>query len=124
MEKSKVIKKVRELIHDKGLFGDALTIRRAEYAVIMQTFGITWDEVKHPSDSFSWFLEMQRSETDLRQELDSMLKTLNLAKTKGLRWDEKDTKLMIKGFLKGVEFFNQNLSREFSFIAHRNYDVA
>lgn len=119
MEKSKLIKKIRELAKLSHMSADKTTINQSEIAVLMKTFGISWNEVKHPSNSFTLYYEMEQTETDLRQEFESMLKTLKLAKEKGLQSDERNMKLMLKGFITGVRFFNQELSYKFSLFADK-----
>jgi hypothetical protein len=119
MEKSKVLKKVRELVYDKGFFGDSLTISRAEYGVIMNTFGISWNELKQPSDTFSLYYELKQSEGDLRGEFEKYIENIKLCKEKSLPRYQREYKLMLKGFIKGVRFFNQTLSDEFSLMADK-----
>ncbi len=119
MEKSKVLKKVRGLAQAHHMFPDRIAVNQAEIAVIMQTFGMSWDELKKPSNTFSLHYKMVQTESDLMKELEGKLKTLKLAKEKGLQYIERDMKLMIKGFIDGVRFFNKELSDEFALIADK-----
>ncbi|WP_336769681.1 hypothetical protein [Bacillus bombysepticus] len=117
MEKTRLINKLRKLTQENPIYSDMITVNRSEYAILMQTFGISWDELKQPSDTSSSHYKMVLSENDLRQLFKRDLNTLKLARDKGLHNDECDMKHMIKGFLNGVRFFNPRLSDEFALIA-------
>ncbi|MEK3955657.1 MULTISPECIES: hypothetical protein [unclassified Psychrobacillus] len=119
MEKYQLIKRIRELTQSNHMFDDVNAINRAEYTILMQTFGISWTELKKPSNTL--YYEMVLTENDLRKQLEGMLKMSRRAKEKGLRSHERDIEFMVKGFLKGVRFFNLALSNEFSLIANKSY---
>ncbi|MCA1064808.1 hypothetical protein QTG56_24695 (plasmid) [Rossellomorea sp. AcN35-11] len=123
MEKVKLMNKLRELVHANHYASDRITINQSEIAVIMQTYGISWDELKRPSFTFSSRCKMVRTGSDLRQELEDNLKMLNLAKEKQNHSIERDMELILIGFLKGVSFIDQQLSEEFSLIADKRYGV-
>jgi hypothetical protein len=119
MEKSKLINKLRDLVYANHMFNDMIAINEAEYSILMRTFGISWDELKQPSFTFSSCYQMERTENDLTQEFESILDVLIIATAKGLHSAESETKHRLKGFLKGVRFFNRELSDNFSLIADK-----
>ncbi|RPK20110.1 hypothetical protein [Paenibacillus xylanexedens] len=119
MEKVKVLSKVRELAKANHMFYDSIAINQAEIAVIMQTFGMSWDELRNPSDTFSLEYQMVRTENDLRKEFEGLLFILKLSKEKDLHKNYADTRLMMKGFISGIQFFNQDLANELSLIADK-----
>lgn len=119
MERTLVVEKAKELAH-KVLTRDDTVINQAEIAVIMTTFGITWDEIKSPT-VFSPSYEMVRTEGDLRREFERTLNTLVTARQKGLYAVEYDTKLMLQGFIQGVRFFDDRLASEFSHLVYKVY---
>ncbi|WP_336784113.1 hypothetical protein [Paenibacillus illinoisensis] len=119
MEKAKVLSKVRELAKANYMFYDNIAINQAEIAVIMQTFGMSWDELRNPADTFSLEYQMVRTENDLRKEFEGLLFILKLSKEKGLHKNYADTRLMMEGFISGVRFFNQDLANEFSLLADK-----
>jgi hypothetical protein len=112
MEKSKVLKKVRELAEAQFVFRDRITINQSEIAVIMQTFNLSWDELKQPLDTFSLYYEEKRTKSDLKKEAQDLVTMIIRAREKDLESPEKELKLMLKGFLNGVRFFNPELSDE------------
>lgn len=119
MEKSTLINKIRELTQANYMFADIMSIKQSEYAILMQTFGISWDELKQPSNPFTICYEMVLTENDLRKKLDWYLNTLKRTKEKGLIHIEQEVKFMLQGFLNGVRFFNPKLSGEFSILAYK-----
>ncbi|GAB6456100.1 hypothetical protein bcgnr5390_12300 [Bacillus luti] len=121
IEKSKLIKKLRELTQANHIFADSIAINQSEIAVLMQTFGISWDELKQPSNTFSLYYKMVLTENDLRKQFDWHANTLKVAKEKGIK-EERDMELMLTGFLNGVSFFNPELRNEFSLMADKFYN--
>ncbi|PGP20976.1 hypothetical protein COA01_15675 [Bacillus cereus] len=117
MDKYTLITKVRELTQANYMFTDIMEIIQSEYCIIMQAFGISWDELKQPSDTFSAHYEMVLTENDLRKKFSWHSETLKRTKEKGLINEERKVELMLKGFIKGVRFFNPSLSYEFSLMA-------
>lgn len=122
IEKSRLIIKLRELTQASYLPYDKTVINRSEYAIMMKTFGISWDELKQPSGTFSTHYKMVLTENDLRKDFDWHANTLKLAKEKGLTNEERETKLMLIGFLNGVRFFNPELSDKFLRMANSIYN--
>lgn len=112
MEKTLVIDRVKELAH-KVLPQHEVTRNQSQIAVLMTTFGVTWDEVKNPT-RFSPSYQTFKTDDDLRREFDQTLMMLKRAKAKGLHSDEHIALEMLKGFILGVAFFNTRLSQELS----------
>ena len=119
MDKYTLINKLRELTQANYMFPDIMSIIQSEYAIIMQTFGISWDELKQLPHPFSELCKMVLTENDLRKKFMWHIDTLKRTKEKGLIHEERETTLMLKGFIKGVRFFNPKLSYEFSLIAYK-----
>ncbi|GAB6561874.1 hypothetical protein bcgnr5378_38080 [Bacillus cereus] len=122
IEKSRLIIKLRELTQASYLPYDRATINQSEYAIMMKTFGISWDELKQPFGTFSTHYKMVLTEKDLRKDFDWHVNILKLAKEKGLTNEERETKLMLTGFLNGVRFFNPELSNEFLNMSNSIYN--
>lgn len=121
MDRYTLINKLRELTQANYMFPDIMSIIQSEYAIIMQTFGISWDELKQPPNSFSEHRKMVLTENDLRKKFSWYSDTLQRTKEKGLINEEREVTLMVKGFIKGVRFFNPALSYEFSLMAYKIY---
>ncbi|MCU7667514.1 hypothetical protein [Bacillus thuringiensis] len=119
MDKYTLITKVRELTQANYMFTDIMAIIQSEYAIIMQAFGISWDEIKQPPNPSFTHYEMVLTENDLRKEFAWHSETLKRTKEKGLIHEERKVELMLKGFIKGVRFFNPTLSYEFSLMAFK-----
>jgi hypothetical protein len=124
MKKITVMRKVQELANTQHALREKIAINSSELATIMQTFGVTWIDVKQPLNTFFLSFERVKSDQDLINEFQHNIKILRLAKEKNQEKNEYEMKLMIAGFIKGVNFFNDQLAEEFAAVMSEEYKEA
>ena len=112
MNKQTLISHIKGLTNKQFLSYDDMTVNQADYAIIMQSFGISWDMVNKNYDTMAT-LEIVKSDNELIQEYNHLVEMLKLATNKNLQSNAKEYKLMLKGFIEGVCFFNKSLGYKF-----------